>query len=79
VEARKVPENLIRRSRTRYGPAYGIATIYAALGEKEHVFQWLEKGYEDRSPSMAYRKVDPILKDHRSEPRFAVLEQRVRF
>jgi DNA-binding winged helix-turn-helix (wHTH) protein/TolB-like protein/Tfp pilus assembly protein PilF len=78
-EARKVLENLIRRSRTRYVPAYGIATIYAALGEKEHVFQWLEKGYEDRSTSMAYLKVDPVLKDYRSEPRFAALEQRVRF
>jgi DNA-binding winged helix-turn-helix (wHTH) protein/TolB-like protein/Tfp pilus assembly protein PilF len=79
VEARKVLENLVRRSRTRYVPAYGIATIYAALGEKEHVFQWLEKGYEDRSTSMAYLKVDPVLKDYRSEPRFAALEQRVRF
>jgi hypothetical protein len=70
---------LIRRSKTRYVPAYAIATIYAALGEKEHVFQWLEKGYEDRSTSMAYLKVDPVLKDYRSEPRFAALEQRIRF
>jgi len=48
------------------------------LGEKEHVLQGLEKRREDRSTSMAHRKVDPILKDCRSEPRFAVLEQRVR-
>jgi hypothetical protein len=76
--ARWVLENLIRRSRTRWLPAYGIATFYAVLGEKEHVFQGLEKGYEDRSTWLACPTVDPVPKDSRSEPRFAALEQRVR-
>jgi DNA-binding winged helix-turn-helix (wHTH) protein/TolB-like protein/Flp pilus assembly protein TadD len=79
VEARKVLDTLVRRSKSRYVPAYAIATIYAGLGDRERVFEWLERGYEDRSTSMAYLKVDPILKDFRSDPRFAALAQRIRF
>ena len=29
--------------------AYYIATIYAALGEKDQAFAWLEKAYADRT------------------------------
>ncbi len=79
AEARKMLDNLVRRSETRYVPAYGIAMIYAGLGDRDRVFEWLQKAYEDRSTSMAYLKVDPILKDYRSDPRFAALAQRIGF
>lgn len=79
ADARKVLDNLLRRSETRYVPAYAIALIYAGLGDREHVFEWLEKSYQDRSTSMAYLKVDPILKDYRSDPRFIALSKRIRF
>ncbi len=79
AEARKLLDTLVRRSETRYVPAYAIALIYAGLGDKEHVFEWLEKSYQDRSTSMAYLKVDPILKDYRSDPRFIALAKRIRF
>ncbi len=79
VEARKILDSLLLRSKTRYVPAYAIAMIYAGLGDKGHVFEWLEKSYEDRSTSMAYLKVDPLMKDYRSDPRFAALAQRIRF
>jgi hypothetical protein len=78
-DARKVLDDLIQRSKIRYVPAYAIATIYAALGERDHVFEWLQKGYEDRSTSMAYLKVDPNLSEYRSDPRFAVIARSVRF
>jgi len=79
AEARRVLDTLLARSRTRYVPAFAIATVYAGLGDREHVFEWLRKSYEDRSTSMAYFKVDPILKDYRSDPRFAALAQHIRF
>ena len=79
ADARKVLDTLVRRSETRYVPAYAIALIYTGLGDKEHVFEWLEKSYQDRSTSMAYLKVDPILKDYRSDPRFIALANRIRF
>jgi TolB-like protein/Tfp pilus assembly protein PilF len=78
-EARKILADLVQRSKSRYVPAYGIATIYAGLGDRDRVFEWLEKGYQDRSTSMAYLKVDPVMKDFRSDPRFASLAERIRF
>ena len=79
AEAHKIVDDLIRRSKTRYVPAYAIAIIYAALGEKDHVFEWLQKAREDRSTSMAYLKVDPNLSEYRSDPRFAALAKSIRF
>jgi hypothetical protein len=49
--------------------------IYAGLGAKDRVLEWLEKGYEDRSTPMAYLKVNPILNEDRSGPRFVTVAQ----
>jgi len=78
-EARKVLNRLIRRSKDRYVPAYGIALIYVGLGEREHVFEWLQRAYDERSTSMAYLKVDPAWNDLRSDPRFAAIARSIRF
>lgn len=78
-EARKVLDRLITRSKNRYVPAYAIALIYVGLGEREHVFEWLQRAYEERSTSMAYLKVDPALNAFRSDPRFAAIAQTIRF
>jgi DNA-binding winged helix-turn-helix (wHTH) protein/TolB-like protein/Flp pilus assembly protein TadD len=78
-EARKVLNRLIRRSKNRYVPAYAIALIYVGLGERDHVFEWLQRAYDERSTSMAYFKVDPALNDFRSDPRFAAIAQSIRF
>jgi DNA-binding winged helix-turn-helix (wHTH) protein/TolB-like protein/tetratricopeptide (TPR) repeat protein len=79
VEARKVLDHLIARSKTRYVPAYAIAMIYMGLAEREHVFEWLQKAYEERSTSMAYLKVDPALDAFRSDPRFLAFARSIRF
>jgi DNA-binding winged helix-turn-helix (wHTH) protein/TolB-like protein/Tfp pilus assembly protein PilF len=78
-EARKVLNSLIRRSKDRYVPAYGIALIYVGLGERDHVFEWLQRAYDERSTSMAYLKVDPAWNGFRSDPRFAAIAQSIRF
>lgn len=78
-DAHHVLNTLLRRSKERYVPAYSIAIIYAGLGDRERVFEWLNKGYEDRSTSMAYLKVDPALKNFRSDPRFVALAKSLRF
>jgi tetratricopeptide (TPR) repeat protein len=78
-EARKVLNRLIRRSKDRYVPAYGIALIYVGLGETDHVFEWLQRAYDERSTSMAYLKVDPAWNDLRSDPRFAAIARSIRF
>ena len=52
-------EELKRQSLKGYVPPYDIAMIYAALGEKDHALDWLEKGYEARDVHMIFLKVDP--------------------
>ena len=53
-----------------------MARIYAGLGEKDKAFEWLEKGYEDRSHRLRI-KVDPPFDPLRSDPRFADLLRRM--
>ena len=56
---------------------YGVATVYAALGDKTRAFEWLEKAYAERSEDIVFLKIDPRLKSLRPDPRFADLLRRV--
>jgi hypothetical protein len=56
---------------------YSFAIIYAELNEKDQAFQWLEKCYQERCTDLIGIKRDPVLKNLRSDPRFAELAQRV--
>jgi len=47
-----------------------IVEIYSALGEIEEAFKWLEKTYQDHVGTICWLKVDPILDNLRSDPRF---------
>jgi hypothetical protein len=53
----------------------GLARIYVGLGKKDKAFEWLEKGYEDRS--IGAIKVEPAYDPLRSDPRFADLLRRM--
>jgi len=74
-----VLDRLIKRSKSQYVPAYAIALIYVGLGERDHVFEWLQRAYDERSTSMAYLKVDPSLNAFRSDRRFAAMAKSIRF
>jgi len=52
-----------------YASPYFIARIYAALGDRDEAFQWLETGYREHSEWMALLNVDPRFDDLRSDPR----------
>jgi TolB-like protein/Tfp pilus assembly protein PilF len=66
------------QSKQFYVPAYGIATIYAGLGDKERAFAYLEKEYANGAFYLNNLKVDPEVDNLRSDPRFADLLRRVR-
>jgi len=76
-EALKMLNQLKAIARQRYVPAYGFAIIYAAIGEPDQAFQWLEKLYQDRAFDIAFLKVDPFFDGLRLDPRFADLVRRV--
>lgn len=59
------------------GSDYGIATVYAALGEREQAFSWIEKAFADRETALVQIKVDPLLDPLRTDPRFPGLVKRV--
>ena len=61
----------------RYISAYHIATIYAALDNKESAFDWLDKAVQERADWMVFLKVDPRFKNLRSDPKFEDFRRRM--
>jgi TolB-like protein/Tfp pilus assembly protein PilF len=79
VKARAVIDALKQRTDKTYLPAYFIASIYGELGEKQHAFDWLQRGYNERDPQVAYLVVDPFMDPLRSDPRFDTLVRKFGF
>ena len=73
----KVVAQMHEIAKQRYVPAYGFGFAYAALGDKEQAFQWLERSFQDRGWEISYLKVDPAMDSLRSDPRFNELVRRV--
>jgi eukaryotic-like serine/threonine-protein kinase len=76
-EARKLLDELKTLSKQQYVSPYMIAIGYAALGDREQAFEWLEKVYVDRSYYVVWLKVDPIWDALQSDGRFQDLLRRV--
>ncbi|HSZ86031.1 MAG TPA: hypothetical protein VK787_08360, partial [Puia sp.] len=55
----------------------GVALVYAGLNEKENVFIWLNKAYEERSNWMVWLKNDPRWIPFHTDKRFAELMNKV--
>lgn len=70
IEARKVLKDLSDLRNRRYVSSSTVAAIYAALGEKDEAFNWLEKAYEERDVWLMNLKVDPVFNNIRSDARF---------
>ena len=54
-----------------------LASAYAALGDKNNAFLWLERDYAVRWPSLITLKMDQWLDPLRNDPRFADLLKRI--
>jgi serine/threonine-protein kinase len=78
-DAKGLLNELLKLSSTRFVPADHIALIYNGLGETEKALDWLDKGYEQKDPKMAFLKVEPKWNNLRSEPRFIDLMKRMKF
>jgi TolB-like protein/Tfp pilus assembly protein PilF len=52
--------------------ATAVASLYAATGDKENAFHWLDRGYEEREgQAITLLKVEPSFDSLRSDPRYA--------
>ena len=54
-----------------------IAYDYAALGDKDQTFAWLEKAYSEKAGSLGYIKVTKAMDSLRSDPRYIDLLKRM--
>jgi TolB-like protein/Tfp pilus assembly protein PilF len=77
TEALKHYAILDQISKDRNIQAYWRALFYVAMGEDDQAFHWLDKAEQERSPTMAYIKVDPQFDRLRTDPRFAPLLKRM--
>jgi len=77
VEAQRVLAELKDLSRRQYVSPYGVAMIYAALGDNEQAFQLLEKAYAERNTELVFLKVDPRADPLRADLRFQELVKKV--
>jgi len=77
IEAQKIIAELMESSRKQYVSPYDVATIYAALGDKDQAFTWLDKAFEDRSEWLGLMTTDFRMDSLRSDPRFPDLMRRV--
>jgi TolB-like protein/lipoprotein NlpI len=55
----------------------GLALVYAALGEIDIAFKYLEESYERHEESILSLKVDPKMDPLRSDPRFMALLKKI--
>ena len=56
---------------------YLIATVYAALGDKERAFDLLEQAVKQRDDFVPDLSVDPVFKDLRGDPRMKRLLKQI--
>lgn len=56
---------------------FGLAMIYARLGDNNKAFEYLEKAYKDKNAGIIYLRARPDLDSLHSDPRFADLARRV--
>jgi tetratricopeptide (TPR) repeat protein len=76
-DAMKLLKENEERYRVGTGSAYNIARIYAGLGDKEKVLEFLDRDFHDNSTWITSLNEDYMWDDVRSEPRFVELTRKV--
>ena len=67
----------LAQRKTGYISAFGIATLYADMGDKDQAFQWLNTAYAEHDWELVRLRSDFLLDPLRSDPRFAELVRKV--
>ena len=70
-------EILKNESQKEYVSPNAIASYYGMMGDRDHTFEWLEKGYAERASRMEYLKVEVYLAPFHSDPRYINLLKRM--
>jgi TolB-like protein/cytochrome c-type biogenesis protein CcmH/NrfG len=57
--------------------AYPIGRVYASRGNLDRAFEWFSRAYRQRDDNLSFAKVDPLLKNVQSDPRFNALLRKI--
>jgi serine/threonine protein kinase/TolB-like protein/Tfp pilus assembly protein PilF len=76
-EARRLLVQLVQERQQQLIDPATFAFIYAALGERDQGFAWLEKAYTSPHSDLSSLKIGPMWDPIRSDPRFGALVRRV--
>jgi len=57
--------------------SYSIAGVFAYRAQNELSFEWLDRAYHEKDPSLAYIKGDPSFESLRRDPRYSALLQKM--
>jgi TolB-like protein/class 3 adenylate cyclase/Tfp pilus assembly protein PilF len=76
-DARRVLNQLLEKARAGYYHGTGIAEVYAALGENDEAFQWLERAFTERDANLLNLLQFSPLRPLYPDPRFVDLVRRL--
>ena len=77
AEARKLLAELLEAARRQAASGTDIAVVYAALGQREQAFAWLEKAYAAHAHDLLSLDADPWWESLRADKRFKELRRKV--
>jgi tetratricopeptide (TPR) repeat protein len=75
-KARELLRTLLDLRTREHVDAWYIAELYGGLGVRDSVFIWLNRAYDERSPSMKALRFEPWLLPLHDDPRYQDLERR---
>jgi hypothetical protein len=73
-------DGVMREVKSRFSAvgAYGIAESYALRGDKDAVFEWLDRAFRNREAQMTIIRSDRYFRDLRDDPRYHALLRKMR-
>jgi serine/threonine-protein kinase len=77
-KARRTLRGVQREPGRAWPPSYAFAAVYAALGDRDSAFDWLERAYAARENEIETIGAMPELDPLRGDPRFTSLLRRMR-
>jgi TolB-like protein/DNA-binding winged helix-turn-helix (wHTH) protein/TPR repeat protein len=61
------------------GRAFEIAQVYAYRNQPDEAFEWLDRAYAEHDSGLVLTKMEPLLMNLHSDPRFAALLKKLNF